>query len=189
MAGLESQSLVNEERLNKDHHRTPTQEKHFQCVYLKALVGEVSFHLMIDTVSAYTLLSYQVFQKLPKNKKGNVLPCPPVFRASRTPITTLGQCEVAMQIGHHEVLQQVIVADITEEAVLGVDFMIEHKCCVHLRDHFIQFRGEDLPLDSWSAGTSLSNTGGQRNRSVKCVWQWLCSTLQQVKLCFLGRRL
>ena len=62
----------------------------------------------------------------------------------RAPIR--GRCELLMKIGSTEVMQQMWVADIHDQCVLGLDFLAPRGCLVNLKDNSLWIGGEEVPL-------------------------------------------
>ena len=58
-----------------------------------------------------------------------------------------GQGELQVGIGSFEVLHKMWVADITEECILGLDFLTEHACKVNLQDNVMTLGEEEIPLE------------------------------------------
>ena len=62
----------------------------------------------------------------------------------RAPIR--GRCELLVKIGSTEVMQQIWVADIHDQCILGLDFLASRGCLVNLKDNSLRIGGEEVPL-------------------------------------------
>ncbi len=57
-----------------------------------------------------------------------------------------GKSNVRLKVGSMEVMQEVFVADIQDQCILGVDFLEHHSCIVNLRDSTLLVGAEEIPL-------------------------------------------
>ncbi len=49
-------------------------------------------------------------------------------------------------LGTFEVAHDFWVAEITDDCILGLDFLIKHDCQVNIKDSVLQLQGEEIPL-------------------------------------------
>ena len=80
----------------------------------------------------------------------NTLSVEPVESSLRTvtgataPIQGRGKLPISM--GSYDVLHNFWIAEITDECILGLDFMVKHDCRVDLRDCILHIKEEEIPL-------------------------------------------
>ena len=80
----------------------------------------------------------------------NTLSVEPVESSLRTvtgataPIQGRGKLPISM--GSYDVLHDFWIAEITDECILGLDFMVKHDCRVDLRDGVLHIKEEEIPL-------------------------------------------
>ncbi len=60
------------------------------------------------------------------------------------PIQGKGQFQISL--GTHEVLHDFWIAEITDDCILGLDFMVKHDCLVDLKDGVLHMKEEEIPL-------------------------------------------
>lgn len=71
-------------------------------------------------------------------------------------ISTSGQgiCFSSVEFwGHNFIASVVVVKGLTEDAILGLDFLQQHQCIVDCGQHLLRFSGRNLaiPLDMYIA--------------------------------------
>ena len=101
-----------------------------------------------DTGASKTVISQSIFQPIadnnrPKLKKGHSLKT-----ANGDPIKSLGQGMFTLQLGPIVLKQNIVVADIENEVLLGIDILHDKKngsANILLSEGIIQFRGVSLP--------------------------------------------
>ena len=85
---------------------------------------------MLSAQSASTLRPVQSFLK--------------TVTGERAPIR--GRTTLQFTIGSQRISQEVWVADIVDECLLGLDFLAIQECQVDLKDNILYIGGEEIPL-------------------------------------------
>ncbi|KAL5505636.1 hypothetical protein EMCRGX_G007100 [Ephydatia muelleri] len=123
---------------------TPTPAYH-----VDGYVNNVPASMVIDTGAAVTLLRKEFWLKT--NTTLNSWKGPDLVGANGTPITVCGTAAVVFKIGSCSFSMEAVVSDVlTADAILGLDFLEEHKCTIAAGRKLITLRdGEvSVPLDS-----------------------------------------
>ena len=101
-------------------------------------------NITVDTGSDISVLHPDLLRR---EKRDSLLPVTSYLRTvtgERTP--THGRCELTVKIGGTEVLQQMWIADIHDQCILGLDFLAPQGCLVNLRNNSLWIGGEEVPL-------------------------------------------
>ena len=120
--------------------------------------------LLVDTGSAVTIVHERAWCPLQQSlQKVNR----PVIAANGEPLSILGRTEIRIVIAGKEFLHQVLIArDITQECILGADFLITHGFVIDLGNRLLRIGETSTPgqlllsfLFRRTQGTVLSEIG------------------------------
>ena len=113
------------------------------CLSVDGRLGKLVVKILIDTGSAVTLVREDVWKKVQQSPKTIKAPVHSVVAANGEKLELVGQGEVSITIGgvtrRHMVL---VTKHLTQECILGVDFLIKHACVVDLRQHTFVIDGK-----------------------------------------------
>ena len=100
--------------------------------------------LLVDTGSAVTIVHERAWCPLQQSlQKVNR----PVIAANGEPLSILGRTEIRIVIAGEEFLHQVLIArDITQECILGADFLISHGFVIDLGNRLLRIGETSTPL-------------------------------------------
>ena len=103
-------------------------------------LGGQPVDMLVDTGSAVTLVHYRVLQKAKRDFKLGLV-SEPVVSANGQPLDIKGKCELEIFLGGVTVVHPVLVAaDVTQDCLLGIDFLGKHNCT-------IDFNGKTIKID------------------------------------------
>ena len=96
--------------------------------------------LLVDTGSAVTILREDVWQEAVSGLQRRLeTATQPVVAANGEELQLVGQSPVSLQVGGLRVSHTVLVARrVTQECLLGADFLSRHGCVVDLRDNVLR---------------------------------------------------
>jgi hypothetical protein len=104
--------------------------------------------MLVDTGASVTLLSEKFVNTLPNSMK-------PTLRPVNTNLVTAtgesspfcGQSEVSLSLGSNTFDHNLLIANISNNGILGLDFLERHDCTVNLSEMtlFIGSKGETIP--------------------------------------------
>ena len=113
------------------------------------VTGQIEGHpvrFLVDTGATITLVSTRVYSKLSGS------PLQPVdftvYQADGEPMSTKGHMTCKISLGPLQVLQDVVVADLQEDAILGMDFLLSHDCKLDLVELKMQI--QDISVTLWN---------------------------------------
>ena len=113
------------------------------CLSVDGRLGKLVVKILIDTGSAVTLVRDDVWKKVQQSPKTIKAPVHSVVAANGEKLELVGQGEVSITIRgvtrRHMVL---VTKHLTQECILGVDFLIKHACVVDLRQHTFVIDGK-----------------------------------------------
>ena len=102
-------------------------------MFVDARIGQQKWRALIDTGATVSIISAKMFYTL---EESCVQPLQPIKRkvlsATDQPLNVLGKTLISILIGDHSYDQEVVVADVNFEGVLGLDFMKKHRCVVDI---------------------------------------------------------
>ena len=109
---------------------------------------------LVDTGAAVTLINTSTWTrcKLSGQPPADLIPWNQqrLVGVDRCPLQVKGSVSVQLNFGGRSFLTSVIVVKgLTEEGILGLDFLQQHQCIINCGQHMLQFSGRNLavPLD------------------------------------------
>lgn len=92
--------------------------------------------MLIDTGSAVTLVREDVWREATQPVEDDLtVPVRPIVAANGGELELLGKEELRLQVGELNVQFPVLIArELTQECILGADFLKKHKCVVNMGD-------------------------------------------------------
>ena len=113
-----------------------------------------ALNFLVDTGSAITILSGSSFDKMNiANSKLEAVAFE-VHCADGQGLFVKGQLDLELTLGPINVLHKIVVADIKQEAILGMDFMATQGCKLDLKKSIMSINGIDIVM--WNNGSSHS---------------------------------
>ena len=100
---------------------------------------------LIDTGSNVTILSKEMLQKLPTETNTSVEPTTLKMLTVTGEVTPfLGKIDLNLTIGTQKLKHSVLIADIENDGILGMDFLTAHKCDLMLTRKLMKINGEEI---------------------------------------------
>ena len=116
------------------------------AVYVPGQVGEQPVDMLVDTGSAVTLVHFRVLQNAKREFKLERV-SDPVVSANGQPLDIRGKCVLEISLGGVTVSHPVLVAaDVTQDCLLGIDFLGKHNCTIDFNAKTIKIGKEVLSL-------------------------------------------
>ena len=116
-------------------------------VYVTAKKGEVDVYLLIDTGAPVSLLSKICYE----NMHGRYsLPLEKVDRdvlsANGSSVGVHGKAYVSIMLNGTSPQPEMIVADISADGILGLDFLVKHEAIINLQTNRVDISGMENPM-------------------------------------------
>ncbi len=103
----------------------------------------------MDTGSNISIVRPDLLQGMSESLIQPVNSCLRTVTGEKAPIR--GRCKLQLGLGTREITQEMWVADIHDQCILGLDFLQPHSCQVNLRDGALLIGEEEIPLKRSSA--------------------------------------
>ncbi|KAJ8024719.1 hypothetical protein HOLleu_34708 [Holothuria leucospilota] len=118
-------------------------------MYLPVGIYSKIVPFLIDSGSSITLVSKETFENLPEEikqtrKKGKKT----LWLADGSQIENKGTLRLDMEVGGAVLEHEVHIADIGSDAILGLDFLMNHHCLLDWHNGVIKLNGKDVTLQS-----------------------------------------
>ena len=113
-----------------------------KTLYVPITFNDIKVDAVVDTAAQVTVISSGTFNKLrPKPKvKGNVC-----LRGVGNGSEIFGEIvEVNLTMGNNNIKWNVIVADISDSVLLGIDFLDHHQISIDLNTYCLKMKNEYL---------------------------------------------
>ncbi|MCG7878981.1 MAG: retroviral-like aspartic protease family protein, partial [Candidatus Thiodiazotropha taylori] len=117
------------------------EEGYFVC----AKIQNVPVTFLIDTGSNVTILKKDFLEKFPLEVQQSIKPTNTKLLSVTGEITPfLGKTILSIEIGAQKVQQKVLVANIENDGILGMDFLTAHQCDLMLTQKLLKIKGEKV---------------------------------------------
>ena len=127
-------------------------------LFLHCQVKDVCFPFLVDTGASRTIISKHLFSKIQQEYLS--LKIEETYYklqlADGTPLQSLGVVELPIKIGTAEINHKVLIADISDSAILGLDFLKQHSCQLHLDTEHIYIGNMKIPCQQRGSTTDIS---------------------------------
>lgn len=118
------------------------------AVYVLGQVGGQQVEMLVDTGSAVTLVHQRLMNKVHEKVELHKV-SGPVVSANGQPLDIRGTCDMHIRLQGVDVIHPVLVAgDVTQDCLLGMDFLDKHECKINFADKTLHIGGEVAGLVS-----------------------------------------
>jgi dUTPase len=106
----------------------------------------ISVNILVDTGACVTVLKRDIFNKLPPSSQDMLKPVNlNLVTATGETSAFLGKLNIDMNLGNNEFNHEVLIGDIQNDGILGVDFLTPNRCDVLLSKSCLSFEGKKIP--------------------------------------------
>lgn len=131
----------NEYKTGEEHSRTIHSIKE-SGVYVTAKINEMDVYLLIDTGATVSLLSKVCYGNIQGNSTWRLEKVDrDVLSANGSSVGIYGKTSISLALNGTSILQEMIVADISVDGILGLDFLVKHKAIINMRTHKVAISG------------------------------------------------
>ena len=110
-------------------------------------VRGIRIKFLIDTGPAITLISRVVFESINDYNMEELYKVPfEVWLANGNKLQVMGGSKMKITLGSKQLMQDVVVADIKAEGILGMDFLGNHQCILNVAKSEMKLDGDNIPL-------------------------------------------
>ncbi|KAK3086913.1 hypothetical protein FSP39_025347 [Pinctada imbricata] len=114
-------------------------------LYIKGTVGEIEVHFTMDTGSSKTILSSRVYNQMEQHRKPSLGGKIKLKGAGGKDIPVLGAANFEMTMGSLKISWRMIVADIEDDVLLGIDLLQADKADLLLSQGIVRIHGHSIP--------------------------------------------
>ena len=126
--------------------KTGTVQAQSDSISVKGKIGGTPCEMIVDTGSNITIVRPDVVERV-----GKALKIVPVKTSLRTvsgeAVPVQGRGEIAIQIGDHQAVHDIWVAEITDPCILGLDFLVANDCQIDMAGAFLSIGREEILLN------------------------------------------
>ena len=118
-------------------------------MFVAASIDKTEVKLLVDTGATLSIISHAVFKSLASSDTDiNNLEAVnrDVLAANNEPLKTFGRTTVSISISGKIYETPVLVADVTVDGVIGLDFMKQNACKIDICNENMQLNNETIPL-------------------------------------------
>ena len=123
-------------------------QKRAEGFYIEGTVMGIDVLFCVDTWAPYTILSSNVYQKIPPNDRPPLRPARPHSTTGGSARQCMGRAEFPIRMGKLELMLTLNIADITDDVLLGADLMHDkdQSFDLLLSEQCIRWIGVSIPL-------------------------------------------
>ena len=120
---------------------------HQESYFLAGKVAGKTTRFLLDTGCTTNLLSKSTYDKLSEKVKGNLEPADRIqgMVADGSPLRFFGTIKLSFRIKSLVWEERVLVAQIKDEAILGMPFLVQHGCTLSFKDAVLVAGEHELP--------------------------------------------
>ena len=116
-----------------------------ECLYLPGKVEGRSLQYLLDTGSSENILSMTLFNQLPRNIKTRLQGSESrATMADGSGLVTYGTVELTCGLLSVKLSIQFKVANITDDAILGIDFFNKNECSIQIAQGILTLKDQSL---------------------------------------------
>ena len=102
--------------------------------------------MLVDTGASVTAIKKEIFEKLPPSSQSKLIPVNlNLITATGEASSFVGKLFADIQLGKHTFTHEILVADIQNDGILGVDFLTPNKCDVLLSKSCLSVNNDKIP--------------------------------------------
>ena len=113
--------------------------------------------MLVDTGASVTILKREIFEKLPPSSKDKLEAVSlTLVTATGESMPFIGSLNVDIVVGEHVFSHQILIADIQNDGILGIDFLSSHKIDVLLSKSCLSVKNDIIPCFHFDHGEKPS---------------------------------
>ena len=118
-------------------------------IYVSGSVQGIKVQWTTDTGATRSILSKRMFEKIPTESRPKLEKYHSLTGVNGEPLIELGKALFDIQLGHENFKEEIIVAEIEDDALLGLDILAKRENApvnIKLHENLITFRGKDIEV-------------------------------------------
>ena len=117
-------------------------------IYIEGDVNSVKVIFTADTGASCTIISDRVYNRIPENERPKLTKCTSIVGASGHSLNELGKAKFQIKLGPLSLYEDMIVAEIADEVLLGIDILQHNNkgaADILVSENVIKLGGESIP--------------------------------------------
>ncbi len=116
-------------------------------IHILGKINGVEAEMLIDTGATISIISQGLISSMSECSRPEVIPTNiQVFLANNAQLKVYGHATVEMQLGGRVTQHKIMVADIHNDVLLGLDFMDRRDCIIDIAGKSLRMGDLELPL-------------------------------------------
>ena len=114
-------------------------------LFVEGMINDEKINLLIDTGSTITIISQKALHKVKRGSSTDVHESyTRLLQADGTPIQVYGETNTTLKIGTESFNMNVVVADIDQDGILGMDFLQDNNSAINCESGLITINGVSI---------------------------------------------
>lgn len=116
-------------------------------IFIDSLIVGLEVPMLLDTGASRTIISQGVYKRIPEERRPPILQaaqCPRLELADGTRLAVDGCVDLQIQVDSVVVNHEVVIAAISDEGILGLDFLNRHRCRIDVSKNEMIINGETI---------------------------------------------
>ena len=136
-----------QEKENVDEEAVKVSGKRSSGLFVSACVNGKPLNSLVDTGATLTIISSRVWETVGNSSSTLNSFEQVISTASGNPIEVKGKTNVHIKVSKSSCYMEVIIADIDNEAILGLDFLERNNCKIDIAQGNLMIQDETIKLD------------------------------------------
>ena len=109
-------------------------------------LGNRNTRMLVDTGSAVSLIREDVWRDIAQSSMDHLTqPARPIVAANGEKLDLIGGTELRLSVGDLDIPLSVFIAkELTQECLLGADFLKQHNCVINMRERTLTVEGRPV---------------------------------------------
>lgn len=133
------------EQLRSNTSTSASISKTDEGLFVLAKVSDTQISMLVDTGSNVTIIRKSLTDSWPTSVRQCITPVNmTLVTATGDSVPFLGKISVDIELGEQKLKQDVLLADISNDGILGVDFLNAHHCDINMSKKCIKINGQKV---------------------------------------------
>lgn len=120
-------------------------------IFITGKIGNANTTILVDTGSSVTIINPKLLREVDLENRSDLVITESSLRlksAKGDDIPVVGECTLSIFLGNFEYFHNVVVAEIENSCILGVDFMSKFACGICMKQRLFRIQGVEIPYFS-----------------------------------------
>lgn len=120
-------------------------------IFITGKIGNANTTILVDTGSSVTIINPKLLREVDLENRSDLVITESSLRlksAKGDDIPVVGECTLSIFLGNLEYFHDVVIAEIENSCILGVDFMSKFACGICMKQRLFRIQGVEIPYFS-----------------------------------------